>query len=430
MNFDQALNQITSLTKARLGELQEDVVLVRDLRGRIRLLLNEPRPEGRDGFENALRELTREISAQIGATYAYDKKDLVLFRKELTSLNLPDGDSCFYLDSNGHHKVSLHDRLLIGSEWNATHPSDTNPSAKRFTFYSMKGGVGRSTTVAVLAWHLANKGKNVLVFDFDLESPGISSTLLGLDLPQYGIVDWFVEDALGAGDNLLPSMVRESSLATGAGKISVVPAYGSDTGNYLPKLGRVYLESGPQGHETWPSRLKRMVGSIELRESPDFVLLDSRTGLHDTSAALVLAMKADTLMFAIDTPQTWDAYRFLFRHWASHPDRQSFRDRLWMVGAQVPSTDRSEREKSLYESAWPLFQEALYDEPGEDLDPDIFFAEAPDKDANHYPRPVFWQQSLMTFDPLQEWITTDINAAYGVFLPWFDRVFLDESEAD
>jgi hypothetical protein len=141
-------------------------------------------------------------------------------------------------------------------------------------------------------------------------------------------------------------------------------------------------------------------------------------------------MKADTLMFAIDTPQTWSAYRFLFRHWASHPDRQSFRDKLWMVGAQVPSTDRTEREKSLYETAWPLFQEALYDEPGDDLDPDIFFAEAPDKDANHYPRPVFWQQSLMTFDPLQEWIATDINAAYGVFLPWFDRVFLDEVEAD
>ncbi|WP_322754901.1 KGGVGR-motif variant AAA ATPase [Frankia sp. Cas3] len=41
------------------------------------------------------------------------------------------------------------------------------------TFYSFKGGVGRSMCVAHVAWILASNGKKVLVVDWDLESPGL-----------------------------------------------------------------------------------------------------------------------------------------------------------------------------------------------------------------------------------------------------------------
>ncbi len=41
------------------------------------------------------------------------------------------------------------------------------------TFYSFKGGVGRSMCVAQVAWILASNGKKVLVVDWDLESPGL-----------------------------------------------------------------------------------------------------------------------------------------------------------------------------------------------------------------------------------------------------------------
>lgn len=41
------------------------------------------------------------------------------------------------------------------------------------TFYSYKGGVGRSMAVANVAVRLAQRGKKVLVMDFDLEAPGL-----------------------------------------------------------------------------------------------------------------------------------------------------------------------------------------------------------------------------------------------------------------
>jgi hypothetical protein len=42
-----------------------------------------------------------------------------------------------------------------------------------FTFYSFKGGVGRSMAMANVAWELASRGLRVLVIDFDLEAPGL-----------------------------------------------------------------------------------------------------------------------------------------------------------------------------------------------------------------------------------------------------------------
>ncbi|HEX2209438.1 MAG TPA: P-loop NTPase, partial [Longimicrobium sp.] len=41
------------------------------------------------------------------------------------------------------------------------------------TFYSYKGGTGRSMVLANTAWILASQGKSVLVIDWDLEAPGL-----------------------------------------------------------------------------------------------------------------------------------------------------------------------------------------------------------------------------------------------------------------
>ena len=41
------------------------------------------------------------------------------------------------------------------------------------TFYSYKGGTGRTMALANVAWILASAGKKVLVVDWDLEAPGL-----------------------------------------------------------------------------------------------------------------------------------------------------------------------------------------------------------------------------------------------------------------
>ncbi|MFD2350514.1 AAA family ATPase [Nonomuraea ferruginea] len=41
------------------------------------------------------------------------------------------------------------------------------------TFYSYKGGAGRTMALANTAWLLASNGLRVLAIDWDLESPGL-----------------------------------------------------------------------------------------------------------------------------------------------------------------------------------------------------------------------------------------------------------------
>ncbi len=417
MNFNDALPAAATIALRHLGAQGRDVVLVRDLYGKIRVVLPA------DQANNA-PALASELSAALGH-YAYGPDSTFLREEDVREARQSARELA---TAQVGSRVFVIDRQLTGAEWNsrpvaeATHP-------RRFTLFSMKGGVGRSTTAAILARHLARTGKRVLVFDLDLESPGVSATLLGESLPSFGIVDWFVEDALGQGDGILSKMAAESALATGAGAITVVPAFGSETGDYLAKLGRVYLERGPRGHEPWPSRLRRMVEALEVEHKPDVVLLDSRTGLHDTSAALVLAMGAHTLMFAIDTPQTWTAYGYLFRHWMQHPNVASFYDKLWIVGAVVPDTDPKSYLDGLRDRSYELFEKTLYAAPQVASRQDFVAPVFNDEAGNHYPRVVFWQRGLMAFNPLVSLTEQFVTAAYQSFLGWFDRVLLEEADA-
>jgi Mrp family chromosome partitioning ATPase len=62
------------------------------------------------------------------------------------------------------------------------------------TFYSFKGGVGRSTALGLVAGILATRNRRVVMVDFDLEAPGISvlfrSDVENFNQEQYGVVDY------------------------------------------------------------------------------------------------------------------------------------------------------------------------------------------------------------------------------------------------
>ncbi len=63
------------------------------------------------------------------------------------------------------------------------------------TFYSYKGGVGRSMALANTAVLLARQGKRVLVVDWDLEAPGLERyfTYFKSEDPNKGLLDLLIE---------------------------------------------------------------------------------------------------------------------------------------------------------------------------------------------------------------------------------------------
>jgi cellulose biosynthesis protein BcsQ len=56
------------------------------------------------------------------------------------------------------------------------------------TFYSWKGGVGRTMALANTAIQLARKGNRVLMVDWDLEAPGLGKYFEGGEAQQTGLV--------------------------------------------------------------------------------------------------------------------------------------------------------------------------------------------------------------------------------------------------
>jgi cellulose biosynthesis protein BcsQ len=59
------------------------------------------------------------------------------------------------------------------------------------TFYSFKGGVGRTMSLVNVAVALASAGRRVLLVDFDLEAPGIPTFELFSSVTDTpGVVDY------------------------------------------------------------------------------------------------------------------------------------------------------------------------------------------------------------------------------------------------
>jgi hypothetical protein len=359
------------------------------------------------------------MHSALGA-YGFPPDQSVLFAQELVQ-----GEEIFrssdrrLIAEKGKLKIWLLDRQVTGQDW-MRGPFQRKSRHPRVTFFGIKGGVGRSTVLVIWAWKLAKQGKKVLVFDLDLESPGVSSTLMPPShQPDFGIVDWFVEDGVGQAEVVEGEMMAPSPLSQGlGGEIRVVPAFGSKTGDYLPKLARCYNELSGNDYVSWGERVRKMIENMEKQVRPDVVFLDSRAGIHDISAVLVTRMDAENLLFAVDSPQTWAAYAFLFKHWRDHPNRDSFRSSLQIVAGMVPETQREEHLKRFQQNSWDLFRDNLYDYADSTYS-DAFSFDLADQEAPHSPLPVFWHRALQEFNPIKSLTGLDektVDEALGTFM--------------
>src|SRR5882724_6057047 len=88
------------------------------------------------------------------------------------------------------------------------------------TFYSYKGGVGRTMALANIATLLATWDKNVLVVDWDLEAPGVEHFLIppGPDLiaaqGRRGLIDLLTELSAQASPDFAETAWRSILIET------------------------------------------------------------------------------------------------------------------------------------------------------------------------------------------------------------------------
>jgi hypothetical protein len=419
--FDEILPALRTLLLEEQSVIQAflPVLVNRDLNSRVRIFIDavhEPVDEGAGNYE--LRSLIEKVSAVLDLHVG--KVDQILGYKEKLSDFIQASPVFPFTDQEGRilPGVYLADRLAQEATWETI--SDPNDASRvpRVVFYSIKGGVGRTTALAACAWSLAASGQRVLVLDLDLESPGLSTSLLPQSRqPAYGITDWLVEDLVGNGDAVFDQM--HASLSTlQRGELIVVPSHGFEPGEYVSKLGRVWMPSfTAEGHrQNWSERLQHLIFALEQKHQPSIVLIDSRAGIDEVASACVTDLAAQRIyLFAVDSLQTWQGYRMLFDHWRLHGVAPIIRERLQVVGALIPTWGDgafTQATHQLRENAYSLFSGSLYDEAwpeadedadGPDSPPaDLFNFDLPDRTAPHHPCAIGWNQAFAAIESLHD----------------------------
>ena len=172
-------------------------------------------------------------------------------------------------------------------------------------FYSYKGGVGRTLLVANTAQFLALSGRRVVVLDLDLEAPGMLYKLGNSEalaraasgtLP--GAVDELLNTLEGRAQKRgLRKTAIEVALPAGSnGALLLIPAGSAPSHAYwaaLERLNSALKSIGPNGG--LPEAILELQARIALELDPEFLLIDSRTGITELGG-LATSILADRVV--------------------------------------------------------------------------------------------------------------------------------------
>jgi tetratricopeptide (TPR) repeat protein len=186
------------------------------------------------------------------------------------------------------------------------------------TFYSYKGGTGRSMALAHVGWLLAASGKRVLMIDWDLEAPGLhryfAPFLADPELQRTeGLIDFLLNYCDAATTPSQDGSISDTTWMEDFADISrytqsiKFPGFHPDACLHLVGAGRQdELYSQRIGSFDWDHFYENLAGGGFLNQTKDqalgrytspagnhgnawigtpydYVLIDSRTGLSDTS---------------------------------------------------------------------------------------------------------------------------------------------------
>ena len=149
------------------------------------------------------------------------------------------------------------------------------------TFYSFKGGVGRTMALVNVAVELALQGKRVVAVDFDLEAPGLDTFDLSRPAETTpGILD-FVETYLETdrAPEAEDFLFESPPLGEKGGRLWIMPS-GSHDERYARRLAALdwqALYEHFDGYLLFEDLKAQWRDSLEA----DYVLIDSRTGHTD-----------------------------------------------------------------------------------------------------------------------------------------------------
>ncbi|MGD1700748.1 MinD/ParA family ATP-binding protein [Dapis sp. BLCC M229] len=231
------------------------------------------------------------------------------------------------------------------------------------TFYSFKGGVGRTTALTHVASILAMRGRKVVAVDLDLEAPGLSTAFNLKKQPKYGIVDYFYERSY------LPEEVKPSILITdifsevkipkATGRVFVVPA-GYLSLDYVSKVDDLHATTVIDGDKNLWSIFKQ---EIQEQLKPDILLIDSRTGINQWGALSLIQAADEAIIFLFPNAQNKQGIELLLESLQSLKNLS-----INFVFSPVPDVTKTGLDK--VKKIWNFLLERIKNRTDENYDTD------------------------------------------------------------
>jgi MinD-like ATPase involved in chromosome partitioning or flagellar assembly len=213
------------------------------------------------------------------------------------------------------------------------------------TFYSFKGGVGRTTALTHVAWILAMRGRKVVAVDLDLEAPGLSTAFNLQPQPKYGIVDYFYERSYlpeGIKPNIsITEIFGEVRIPNAKGRLFVVPA-GCLSLDYISKVDDLHANTIIDGDQNLWTVFKR---EIYEQLKPDVILIDSRTGINQWGALSLIQAADDAVIFLFPNAQNKQGIKLLLQS-LQNLNKSSIN----FVFSAVPDVSKLDKVKEIYQS--------------------------------------------------------------------------------
>lgn len=198
-------------------------------------------------------------------------------------------------------------------EQNGVEISKTLPPI--ISFYSYKGGVGRTTTLMSFALHCAyHEKKKVLVLDCDFEAPGfVNFFSLKEDIEEKsilkngGVVEYLMDKAFDSQTNIkdyiIPLSDIDSEYLRDGGDVFIMPAgdlrgdkihedidinskLNTYLGHYLHGLARLDISNPDAIAKQFVQLFQEATRELQ----PDLILIDSRTGFSEVLTNIVLRL--------------------------------------------------------------------------------------------------------------------------------------------
>lgn len=368
IHFDEVKDKVIVFL-ANAKEAGNEYYVVRDVYGKVSLYII-----GDADIDKLYSELTGVIGeAWIGQVRTLVKESVLM--EEIMS-------SCKEIASH----IFYGERQLVKRSWGGTQYRNRDTNSKVITFYSYKGGVGRTTTLALTALQMAREGKKIVAIDLDLEAPGLSTVLKPENVmlyPEYGVIDYLVEGEANKEqidiNEYMYAVTDKSLLGMAGGELYVMQAANLTNGEYekyYSKLSRIDFNMPKYMNENGP--IQALLKALEKQYTPDYILIDSRAGIHDIGGLTLLNYSDEVVALFYGNEQNMLGLRFVL------PKLAAAEIPFYLVNTPVPVLEEAAQEETMcyLKDSHNILSEIGYF--GEDI-PDIF-----DESSSHYPINIFY----------------------------------------